>query len=165
MSEWYCPYGSCDRPPGHDGHHRCRCGTLVDEYSPKCEWHMSPKRWDIVAPDGPQDVLTQIIESQLKNDASLSLDFRARQIVAAILRDLAVVQLPRRRQDNGVFSAGHTSAWARGNDDVIHFGCQTGYSTFDSVEEAEKAAAVILAAAREQRHALEAEAKAKEAQR
>lgn len=162
MSEWYCPYGSCDRPPGHDGHHRCRCGTLVDEYSPKCEWHMSPKRWDIVAPDGPQDVLTQIIETQLKNDASLSLDFRARQIVAAILRDLAVVQLPRRREDRGGFKAG--SVWAKpGDGESIQFACATGYSTFDSVEEAEKAAAVILAAAREKRHALEA--KEKEAQR
>lgn len=38
-----CGYCSCDKTPGHDGHHRCRCGKLVDEPGRGCLWHTAGK--------------------------------------------------------------------------------------------------------------------------
>lgn len=35
----YCGEGSCDKPPGHDGIHRCRCGRPCDEPANGCAWH------------------------------------------------------------------------------------------------------------------------------
>lgn len=40
----YCPVGSCDNPPDHEGKHRCRCGVLVHEPSPGCQWHQYPPK-------------------------------------------------------------------------------------------------------------------------
>lgn len=39
----FCGIGSCDNTPGHDGIHRCRCGTPVDAPANGCEWHQAPK--------------------------------------------------------------------------------------------------------------------------
>ena len=46
----YCGYGSCDKTPGHDGMHRCRCGKPVDEPSQGCEWHTPGRECDEVQP-------------------------------------------------------------------------------------------------------------------
>lgn len=37
-----CGVGSCDKTPGHDGIHRCRCGKPVDEPPNGCKWHQAP---------------------------------------------------------------------------------------------------------------------------
>lgn len=39
----YCGVGSCDKTPGHDGIHRCRCGKPVNESAPHCAWHRAPE--------------------------------------------------------------------------------------------------------------------------
>lgn len=35
----FCGYGSCDRPPGHEGPHLCRCSKPVDGPANGCKWH------------------------------------------------------------------------------------------------------------------------------
>lgn len=40
----FCGYGSCDKAPGHDGIHRCRCGKPVDELHTGCAWHTAGGR-------------------------------------------------------------------------------------------------------------------------
>lgn len=52
----YCPVGSCDNPPDHDGDHRCRCGTLVHKPSPGCAWHQAP----------PKPMTTSILKAYLE---------------------------------------------------------------------------------------------------
>ena len=39
----YCGVGSCDKTPGHDGIHRCRCGKPVDAPANGCGWHRAPE--------------------------------------------------------------------------------------------------------------------------
>ena len=41
QSTVYCGVGSCDKTPGHDGIHRCRCGKPVEEPANGCVWHKS----------------------------------------------------------------------------------------------------------------------------
>lgn len=38
-SAQFCGYGSCDRPPGHEGPHLCRCSKPVDNPANGCKWH------------------------------------------------------------------------------------------------------------------------------
>lgn len=38
-SAQFCGYGSCDRPPGHEGPHLCRCSKPVDSPANGCKWH------------------------------------------------------------------------------------------------------------------------------
>ena len=52
----YCPVGSCDNPPDHDGDHRCRCGQLVHKPAPDCVWHQRP----------PKPMTTAILKAYLE---------------------------------------------------------------------------------------------------